>query len=458
MPHTDLAQAGLAAQTPLIRSSDENLIATCPFKYFLTRRLGIVSAFPSSKAATRGIWFHRVFEHYDLPPAERRTRILALAEKEATDLRATIARFPDIGPEREMAMVESLRTAAREALAHFECAAAVRPQRSRDLGAGFLNYLGASRWKNLAQECLLVHTDRQNAPRVPRVAQPDLLLYDRINNNIWIVDLKTTGLDLADYSNSLRFEFQTQHYIRVASDLAQDGTLRAAFDIPRDAKVAGMKHLLISMPTISLGDKDRPYHYHSMGKKQRREGTARRTSPKEWQVQVVNVDGELTHDRAYADEHDAVVALHNECGKQPSKVIHYESPPSIDAYADRLMDWFLGRRDYAHLSDERAQHPCVNLATTYTSDILDERTTSDYNTALRTIHDHATRKPDPTNFPRRARGSVDSLTRKATPYSGFYRVDDVTDWPGLMAREHLIQEHRDTSVSIHTPDTVTTKD
>ena len=54
-----LESQGLVAKEPAIRSSDYETILSCPFQYYLSRRLGLVSALRWSAALSRGSWFHK---------------------------------------------------------------------------------------------------------------------------------------------------------------------------------------------------------------------------------------------------------------------------------------------------------------------------------------------------------------------------------------------------------------
>ena len=58
---------GMVAEVPTIRSSDYESCLGNPFGYYLTRRLGLSDALRWSEALSRGSWFHKRFEYWDLP-------------------------------------------------------------------------------------------------------------------------------------------------------------------------------------------------------------------------------------------------------------------------------------------------------------------------------------------------------------------------------------------------------
>src|SRR5262245_38856440 len=57
-----LLEAGFQIRTPPLRSSDFELVCSCPFSYYLRIRLGLSRSLSWSAALSRGSWFHKRLE------------------------------------------------------------------------------------------------------------------------------------------------------------------------------------------------------------------------------------------------------------------------------------------------------------------------------------------------------------------------------------------------------------
>ena len=80
-----LRHHGITDQPPTLRSSDYESCLSDPFRYYLTRRLGIYPALSWSKALNRGSWFHVMLALIDNP--QQATIYCGLMAKRALELR-----------------------------------------------------------------------------------------------------------------------------------------------------------------------------------------------------------------------------------------------------------------------------------------------------------------------------------------------------------------------------------
>lgn len=451
-----LEQAGIPSTIPTIRSSDDRLIHTCPFQYYLRRRLHLTSAFQTSDAMRMGSWYHTICEHVLLSKEDRDAAIPVIINSRLKELRATLRDYPEFGPTAIQTFIDKERTTAEEAWALFDQTYRL-PGSSSAYQTGWVDFFKGPRFRVLDQEAILIHR-HPDFPDAPRLVQPDALLYDHAKKELWIADFKTTGIDLITYANALRFEFQPLHYVSVAHDLLGEGILQKTYDLPTDVRVAGMLHFLVSSPDIHMGKEDRPYYWESHGKRVGVRGYMRHTSPKEWTITTydeVDESDEPAITEVYYDEQEGLERLRDLTCKKPEKVIDFEAFPSRENYSRRLRTWLRGQGKYGYHAEKRAQSPCVNIARTFSGKVLDGRGNSNYVSSLERIHRYATIEAFPENFPQRAAGCVREDTRKETPYSGFYVTEDVRQWPDVARANHLIALPREPDGVTHeTPNTV----
>ena len=201
---------GVNAIIPPLRSSDYGVCLSDPFAYFMARRLGVVPALKWTKALNRGTWMHLRFQHYHRSIVDARERMeRALGERlsELTEM------CKDVGMVGESlrGILEREERDMRSSLAWYEAA--------RDLpcldGQSFEDVLLNPRWHRMGTEFRLVtsiKTDDRARP-IRCICQPDLLLYNKEDNTVWIVDLKTTGISPRTRLASVPIEFQCEHYL-----------------------------------------------------------------------------------------------------------------------------------------------------------------------------------------------------------------------------------------------------
>mgnify|MGYP003135313031 CR=1 FL=1 len=199
-----LESFGLVDRQPMIRSSDYRMTRSCPFTYYLCRRLGLVKALQYSEALSRGTWVHHFFSFITLSEDDRVANCYTLLNRRLDELKAQLKAM---GTSNDK-MHEILHREETDFLvtkAWFEAALTVTI--NPDLGT-LKEHLCNDRFIHVGQELLLKHGDC--------VAQPDLLLYDKPYNKLWIVDFKTCAGSPHQRLQMCPWEFQTQHYFAIA--------------------------------------------------------------------------------------------------------------------------------------------------------------------------------------------------------------------------------------------------
>jgi len=443
-----LASQGFPAIIPAIRSSDYETSLRDPFLYYLTRRLGLKPAFHTKpKALTLGTWMHARLELIDLPD-ERAHELLAerfsAYEKEIRSLGNSLA----ISLDKVDRRIDNDR---REMLTTCAWVEAAREVQLPDVGP-FINYLMPD--KNgrtvLGREVRLVSHRPESVYASPSatptslIIQPDLLIYIKKSKKIFVIDFKSHDGPPQARAFTCPFEFQTEMYTEVTKYALASGQFEP-LGVDPDATVAGMVHIIFGKPSIIYGDKDRPYHYESEGKRSGIKGRCYPTDPKreEWIVDINPASEgvvDATHpsvvnDGLRGDERTVVAALHKSTGKKPSRV--YAGEPSLDLYRGRVTDWYLGRGDYEHLSDERADAPPVDISVTT---MFDSRDLARYHRRLAHIQALVDMAPEPENFLMSSRSAL--IHGRLSLYADFYRADP-NDWPEIIQRNRFIVEHRD---------------
>ena len=396
-PKTDGADArewleahGLVARQPAIRSSDYESVLHCPFQYYLSRRLGLVQSLRWSEALSRGSWFHKRFEYYDLPADQAMKRMEEQYESR----------------EEELTKICHARGIKGESKAQV-------------LTREYEDMLCASGWyeacmhKFVNEKILLPHWEvlgteiaaEYKHPEFGRMlAQFDMLLYHKKQNSVWIVDLKTTASNPLERLQTCPIEFQTQHYMHILKwllgnfgETGGESAMTRTFGIPRDARLGGMWHVAVQKPTISFGLRDRDFEEHN------HEITR---GPRKGMIELRKV---------------------------------YFGEPKIENYIKRCKHWYNGTGEYEDKKPERDTAPPVNISKT-DSATLDTRWTSEYTRRLRLIHSYATADPTPANFPKSANYLVQY--GKMSPFHPFY-LTHPREWPGCVSTEGFMVEDRD---------------
>lgn len=380
----------LVAKIPAIRSSDYETVLSCPFQYYLSRRLGLVSALRWSPALSRGSWFHRRLELFQEPSVvaqqkmEEWFRERCEELKELCDVRGIIGKSRSrIFDREEKDML--MASAWFDAMKAFQV-----PSKG-----SVIDYLNRPYFKLLGTEVTAEYTH----PEYGRLlAQYDILLYHEKQNSLYVVDAKTCSGSTIDRLSTCPIEFQTKHYLHVLNYLAKAEKLTQKYQIPRDAKVAGMIHIAVQKPTIEFGMNDRDFtespHTISRG-------------PRKGQVETR---------RTYSGE------------------------PRWENYRDRCIDWYLANGRYQDKEIERSQDPPINFSLTPGSDILDKYSTYEYHRCLQLVKSYATCEPTPGCFPKSA-NYLRGYSR-LSPFTPFY-LNEVKDWPSIIATDGFMVEDRD---------------
>lgn len=396
-----LGAHGYPGYTPTIRSSDYKVCLSDPFRYYLTRRLGLTQPLSWSNALSRGSWFHKAFELDTFREAPSQTKY---AEALADRIEELTVICGDLGiiNEGRADILARERHDADTAWAWYMAArqVPVRPQPSayphipeflsqfEDVGREFTLALNTAKFKSW-------FLDRGIKPdRWPKVvAQYDMLALGP--KGLWIVDLKTTSYPTRDRLSSCPYEFQTQLYVNAflwAQEFCPDLLPR---DL-RDKPISGMIHIAVQKPPIKFGQNDRDY------------------DDEPYEITRGPRKGTVEMRRTYRGE------------------------PNIENYINRVSDWMLARGDYEHLAAERDALPVVNYSNTpYTLLKSDEQTFVD---RLRFLMMHATCEPIPSNFLANDYGHMDQSGLSL--WAPFY-LSPPDIWPSAIQEIGLIQRFRD---------------
>jgi len=330
-----LAEHGIAPRRLRIRSSDYRMLRSCPFTWYLSRRLGLIKASSYSNALSRGSWAHLAFacaksgNGYDL-------YMNALAAREQ-EIRVT-AKAIGWQPETVRDMIEREEKDAITAYSWFQAALDVPYDQH---GTTLKQWLGFTSF--LSQEVMYTHEDC--------VIQPDAIVSMKSDpDTIWIVDFKTTAHNPQVRLQTCPVEFQTQHYFHVLQSLMHEN---------RDfegKKLGGVLHVAVQKPTIEFGMKDRPFTLDTSPFK---------SGPRK---------GEPRNEKIYIGDPD----------------------PSL--YQQRCYEWYVGTGEYLHLEPERLTAPCVNFSTTTRDHLLDAESIRMYNERLGFCRNYLGREPWPSQY------------------------------------------------------------
>jgi hypothetical protein len=385
-----LESQGLVAKTPAIRSSDYESILSCPFQYYLSRRLGLVPALRWSAALSRGSWFHRRLELFQEPKATALNTMEGWLDERVEELKE-ICEVRGIIGEAKQRVFDREKKDMLMALSWFE---AMQEFQVPSKGS-VVDYLSKPWFRILGKEV----TAEYNHPEYGRLlAQYDILLYHEKQKSLFIVDAKTCSGSTICRLQTCPIEFQTKHYLHILNYLLSSGKLSEAYDLPPDTKVGGMIHIAVQKPTIEFGMNDRDF--------EEKEHTLSR-GPRKGQIELRKT---------------------------------YSGEPRWENYRDRCKRWFLAKGEYEDKKPERNSDPPVNFSLTYASSSLDWEGTCDYHGCLGVIHKYSSCDPIPGIFPM----SANHLRQfgKLSPYSPFY-LTRVSDWPTLLSMEGFAQHDRD---------------
>ena len=385
-----LETQGLVAKDPAIRSSDYESILSCPFQYYLSRRLGLVSALRWSAALSRGSWFHRRLEFFQESTSCSAMKMEEALQERYEELEELCANRGIIGEEKRK-IFEREEKDMLMAMSWFEAMQAFQVPSKGSV----VDYLNKPYFQVLGTEIV---AEYQHAEYGRLLAQFDLLLYHKKQNSLYVVDAKTCAGSTINRLRTCPIEFQTQHYLHILKYLVDSGELAEKYDIPTDVKIGGMIHIAVQKPTIEFGMNDRDFEEveHTLSR-----------GPRKGQIELR---------RTYSGE------------------------PRWQNYRDRCRDWFLATGIYEDKKPERNSDPPVNFSLTYGSSTLSKEGTIDYHRRLNLIRCYSACEPVPGNFPMSAKHLLQF--GRLSPFTPFY-LTEVKDWPSLLSTEGFIQEDRD---------------
>jgi len=434
-----LEHHGITPHTPTLRSSDYDTCISNPFQYYLTRRLGITPALSWSKALNRGTYFHILFALFD---SDNRTlEYSTYCKKRIGELNDLCDNLGIIGDKKEVIIDREYKDQA-SALAWFDATESVKLPASHEGGKeqSFQQFLRQPHYKVVGSEVLINYAN-ENFRKTPFIAQIDLLLRDTRNNTLWILDAKTTSKSAKQRLAVVKKEFQTQHYMHIVN--ASMPKLIDQFNLPPDTTFGGMIHIAVEKPSISFGQKDRDYRFVSDGKRKQVRGTitkAPTSSGHAYYAGWAPYDYELGKEQSnkYGTFDECVAALHEATGKKPEK--EYFGEPNLNNYINRCRDWYMGTGDYQHEAEDRKEEPKVNWITT--SHIILNLPTfrEEYWARVKHLYHYAICKPFPINFLSATKSLI--MPGMKNTYASFY-LNEVKDWPEIMAREQFITHFRD---------------
>lgn len=435
-----LESLGFLPRFRTIRSSDEKYLPM-PFRYYLERVLGIVPAFSTSASSAAGQWGHI---RASLPLTltgialeERMNHAFKLWIAEAT----LMANALGIGHNALQGFIASELVIMKETLTWYECARTLKIPRTTDNPFASLDDLQNPPFRTIATEAIFIYW-HPDFPRVPIVGQIDRLLFDESTNLLWIVDYKFTGGSRNFRALTCPIEYQTRTYLTLIEGTLPD--LITKYELPANTRLGGMKHVIIAMPTIGFGMKDRTYKWVSEGKKSGKSGSVVQQA-KGWvgsvqdtkrsAVVFLNGDG-ITED-------EAKEWLHTETEKAPEK--EFSGEPSWEMYSKRVMDWYRGRGEHVKNSVDFDIDPPLLISTTR-MDALDADARIEWGHITRTLYGWASsRHPKPNDFARTSDGMRAYKSDRASPYADFH-TSPVSSWPKIMRDNMLVIKPRDREI------------
>lgn len=401
-----LAAHGLIPQFPTIRSSDYDIALTDPFRYYLTRRLGLAPLLSWSAALSRGTWTHEAFRLDPFGDGAPDVEAYAQVLTDRIDELRVIAGHLGITGDGLDKILDRERKDADTSWGWYMAARTVDPAPpnyysiQRTFGTGQV----------LARELRVVIPVSKIAsplmqrgaptPRTSLVAQFDALWLVKDSAGrpgVWIVDLKTTSDSPRVRLSTCPIEFQAQHYAHVFA-WAQDHDPSQLPEGARDADLLGVLHIAIQKPSIQFCDMDRDCteSTHTITR-----------GPRKGQVEVRR---------------------------------EYHGEPSIANYITRCQEWYLGTGRYQDQAKAREADPTVNYSFVGARSLFGRFASEEYYQKLGLILHYCSLEALPRNFLRSDHGARD-LTGLSF-WAPFY-LTPPDDWPGIVNKLGLVTKFRD---------------
>lgn len=392
---------GLVAVSPPLRSSSISRAIGDPFLYYLVDRLGIVPILSLSRALSTGSWFHARAEMmpFDTPgsplPPEDMARLRTRLADRLAELRQLCTHM-GVSADRTAQILADEQSDFDLALATYEVSFLRLQLPGHAAGMTVARYLNSAPFRTVSIENLYsIEVNDPDFPTITIACQPDRLLLNTQNNQLWIVDYKTCAESPTLRLQTCTSEQQTLQYMHVIATLLRENP--SALDVPPGTTLAGMIHIAAQKPSIRLSGNDRDFTISTR--------TLTR-GPRRGQ--------EVTEKEYFGD-------------------------PKFSNYLRRVEEWLTGTGEYQHEAPSRTTDPCINLSTVYYGGV-DKGMWSRYHTRVRQAARYATCDPCPANFPDNP-SSLRGQGGKLSPYLPFY-TEVVEKWPGIVARDFLIR-HRD---------------
>jgi hypothetical protein len=391
---------GLIPVIPHVRSSDFESCLGDPFRWYLRRRLGLIPMLYKSVALTRGKWFHtRAAIPSDDPTVVRATMDKVWGER-VEELKTYFEALGIQGSSQASFLNEEHRDMMM-ALIWWEVANHT-PLPSGDpalRGKTLHEILNQPAWHTLGREVkVTVPWTSRDYGLLYKTIEIDRLVYDEQKNGLWIIDYKTCDESPIVRLATCPVEFQTRHYIHTAKDALEQDLLDPLLGDFKPTRILGMIHPAVRKPTIIFGQNDRDCTITTR---------ALTRGPRK---------GQMVEEK------------------------NYEGEPKYENYLARCNRWYRAEGEYEDKAGEWATDPPVNISWSHGNVMLDDSTTSLYNTQLTTVAQAITKPPHPGAFAQSA--SNMRLYGSLSKYAPFYLVPP-GHWPEVINNEGFVVAHRD---------------
>lgn len=377
---------GLVPIEPPIRSSDYSLALHDPFRYYLTRRLGLTPFLSYSTALNRGTWFHTAAQASQT--ADPSSFMMAALDSRLSELKSVCASV-GVLPSAALSFSQRERRDFETAHAWFEAASRV-PFHD---GASFTFFFGT--FRHVASELTLRHTATIDGIALDLVCTVDRLMLK--GNHLYILDYKTCSEPPTVRLAKCSLEMQTLLYSFIVSELLASGQLQQLLQLPPSTQFGGMYHLAIQKPTIKMGLNDRPYR----------------------DVPFTPSSG----------KNKGVTRMERE----------YYGEPSFANYVARCSSWYMRTGEF---SGTPFEEPPVNISFISPSLIKDPLTLEDLYSRLFLIHNLRIQAPFPSSFLKNPDGIYNFRGQTLSPYAPLY-MRPVKEWPAIIAEARFVVDHRD---------------
>lgn len=398
-PAEKLESLGLVYQQPSLRASDISTAIGNPFAYFLRAGLRLRPLLPRNgpdvDPLEDGTWYHLANELDDYSVADRypdfaHARYLERLEEAQLSLSSKCAAGGITGA-HQLAILESQRKSALSALAWYTSA---RQLPLKD-GLNIAAYFSQPNFITLARELRLSTTIVLNGEKHTINCRLDLLLFNKRSNRLWIVDAKTTSLDLHQRLSYCKFESQPRVHMLIVRALLADGTLQATFSLPAKTELGGFIHHGILKPGIRLSGEDRDFSI----------STRTPTRGKNAGQEIV--------EREYFGE------------------------PKLSNYTQRVHEWMTATGRYEHLAPQRAPavKPVVAFSALSATELDRPPASSRFMSRLQNLARWASAGPDPSRYPFNEK---DSFFRGEISLFALLDCSPLSSWPTLLTKHLFI--------------------